>query len=971
MAAAHDRSGDGAERLCRLCRDHRCAAAARGAACCRRPEASVGAARVAAIGRVPQPDCHHARDAHLICRHPLHPGWIAPNRSLARVLGADHALDLGHNRSARGCHRARPRQLGCDHDIVHHGTRCAEQVVEHRTHPCCCTLACCRRRPRRRRRWLLFYRRKSVTYKLSSDSELVIDANELVIGSAVGEGSFGTVYAGTWRATAVAVKRTRCVELSGRQLREFVDEASMLMRLRHPNVVIFMGITLEPPQLVTEFMDRGTLYDVLHAPDLFLDPSIMFKWAHNMTQGMQYLAHAGVIHSDFKSLNVLFDTSWVPKIADFGMSSVKAAAASVPTETAKDEKLAKASSRNAINPATSVASSAFSSLGTAAGHNGSRQNVGTLFWTAPEVLSSGPESTSSASDAYSLGLTLYELATRSNLFPGENPLAVALDVMDGRRPSLDKILPGLAPLVPLITQLWRQSPGDRPTFDALAVSLAELYSPQAVVYPSSAEAPSGNLVLCKVVCIHATQMLLASPSSAETAFTAFHTSMDKLARRIGMAKIDWALDSQTLAAQAPECITAFVSQIAVVVEAAGPVAVVFTRGEVAKAGGMLTGDGIVRIEKLISTLYYGEPYRVAPTTLSVFITADIVSEITSSVSTHGLSFVAPDEVLDDSVVQILRSGDEPSPLDTGLPSLPMSPDAATEMARLTVSDWLVPQTDIARYLAESTDSWMGSYAMSHPARLAPDGPNAIVKVFLRQKLPVADLILTAVLAASAAKAALMDSSGLLVGPIHACFSRPYISLIFPAYPRGSLADVLSTISPDNAMTVAISLAETLDVLHKVTKRGHGALRPSNVIIVTNETGDATKPAVRLIDYGLSAIKSNMGTMTMIPSVAYMSPEDIRGSAATITGDIFVLGSLLYEIVAREPPFQGTNALEVGYRISTGYRPDAAARISDATLADLITACWSDDPAQRPSLEHITHILRTSVVSFKAKPPTRR
>lgn len=33
--------------------------------------------------------------------------------------------------------------------------------------------------------------------------------------------------------------------------------------LRHPNVVMFMGLCLEPPCIVTEFCARGSLFDVL------------------------------------------------------------------------------------------------------------------------------------------------------------------------------------------------------------------------------------------------------------------------------------------------------------------------------------------------------------------------------------------------------------------------------------------------------------------------------------------------------------------------------------------------------------------------------------------------------------------------------------------------------------------------------------------------------------------------------------
>lgn len=36
-----------------------------------------------------------------------------------------------------------------------------------------------------------------------------------------------------------------------------------MVALRHPNVVMFMGLCLEPPCIVTEFCARGSLYDVL------------------------------------------------------------------------------------------------------------------------------------------------------------------------------------------------------------------------------------------------------------------------------------------------------------------------------------------------------------------------------------------------------------------------------------------------------------------------------------------------------------------------------------------------------------------------------------------------------------------------------------------------------------------------------------------------------------------------------------
>merc|ERR1711916_325522 len=55
-------------------------------------------------------------------------------------------------------------------------------------------------------------------------------------------------------------------------------------------------------------------------------------------------------------------------------------------------------------------------------------NFGTLFWAAPEVLRAGSVNATHASDAYALGVVLWELATRSDPYPGENPVAVAMEV---------------------------------------------------------------------------------------------------------------------------------------------------------------------------------------------------------------------------------------------------------------------------------------------------------------------------------------------------------------------------------------------------------------------------------------------------------------------------------------------------------------------------------------------------------------
>ena len=52
---------------------------------------------------------------------------------------------------------------------------------------------------------------------------------------------------------------------------EIENEIDMLATLRHPNIVLLMAVTTKPPNLfiATEYMPRGTLFDLLHKSKYF------------------------------------------------------------------------------------------------------------------------------------------------------------------------------------------------------------------------------------------------------------------------------------------------------------------------------------------------------------------------------------------------------------------------------------------------------------------------------------------------------------------------------------------------------------------------------------------------------------------------------------------------------------------------------------------------------------------------------
>jgi serine/threonine protein kinase len=78
----------------------------------------------------------------------------------------------------------------------------------------------------------------------------------------------------------------------------------------------------EDPMLVLEYMDHGSLYDILHNNTFVIEGEILLPILRDVTQGVRFLhsAKPQVIHGDLKSHNILVDNHFRAKVADFGLS---------------------------------------------------------------------------------------------------------------------------------------------------------------------------------------------------------------------------------------------------------------------------------------------------------------------------------------------------------------------------------------------------------------------------------------------------------------------------------------------------------------------------------------------------------------------------------------------------------------------------------------------------------------------------
>ncbi|HKQ87655.1 MAG TPA: protein kinase [Candidatus Acidoferrales bacterium] len=98
----------------------------------------------------------------------------------------------------------------------------------------------------------------------------------------------------------------------------------------------------------------------------------------------------------------------------------------------------------------------------------------------------------------------------------------------------------------------------------------------------------------------------------------------------------------------------------------------------------------------------------------------------------------------------------------------------------------------------------------------------------------------------------------------------------------------------------IPVCRALDYAHK---RGvvHRDIKPGNVMI-TKDGG------VKVVDFGIARLmdSSHTQTNTIIGTLGYMSPQQIRGERADERSDIWATGVMLYELLAYQRPFDGAN-----------------------------------------------------------------
>ena len=258
-----------------------------------------------------------------------------------------------------------------------------------------------------------------------------VSRDKVEVIKVIGGGGWGAVSEGKLR---VAIKQFYPTILSASSVARLKREMEMLARIRHPNLVQFIGVVFEehdnvienPPFIVTELLDISlrVAYENKQVPPENLCP--IFQ---DTARALDYLhrRHEPIIHRDVSSANVLLkrlpNGPWMAKVSDLGSANL---------------------ARDAVT-----------------------RNEGAIIYCAPEAFTDDGDTRSGESltpkvDVYSYGIMLCEVATSTLPIKRVFPSLVNLVLQEW--PKLHH----------LITICIKRDPEQRPTMEEVLSALTEI-----------------------------------------------------------------------------------------------------------------------------------------------------------------------------------------------------------------------------------------------------------------------------------------------------------------------------------------------------------------------------------------------------------------------------------------------------------------------------------------------------------------
>jgi eukaryotic-like serine/threonine-protein kinase len=264
----------------------------------------------------------------------------------------------------------------------------------------------------------------------------------------LGSGGFADVFLANdrllGRQVALKVLSTRYAH-DEQFVERFRREASSAAGLNHPNIVQIYdrGEAEGTYYIAMEYLEGRTLKEIIvkYAP---LSTELLVSVAVQILEALRFAHRRDVIHRDIKPQNIMIDNDGRVKVTDFG--------------------IARAGSGSTMTEAGSI--------------------LGTAHYFSPEQAQGQP--VEAASDLYSLGIVMYEMATGHLPFDGDNPVSIAMKHVHDMPPAPRTLNPALPEnLDTVVVRSLGKRPVDRYlTAQAMLEDLRRVQEGQPVTAPA-------------------------------------------------------------------------------------------------------------------------------------------------------------------------------------------------------------------------------------------------------------------------------------------------------------------------------------------------------------------------------------------------------------------------------------------------------------------------------------------------------
>lgn len=772
-----------------------------------------------------------------------------------------------------------------------------------------------------------------------------IDYSSLTLGEPIGTGGFGVVFKGEYRGADVAIKKLKSQVMNKTQLEEFAKESAVMIGLRHPNILLFMGVCLDPPDLaiITEFMPRGSLYDVIHNDKISLPFPLIKNMAIDILKGLHFIHSAGIIHRDLKSPNLLVDKSWNIKIADFGLSVMKA-------ESNDDAQVS-------------------------------------LLWTAPEILMKQQGCYTDKSDVYSFAIILWELMSRQTPFSSFIVAAISPAVVGGQRPPIDSKWD--EQISNLITMCWASSPHARPSVKEARATAEKIYadpnfelgsSSSLQNYVEKVQPPVGQVTFVFTSVCNTAQLWDHDPHVMMRSLILHNEIMRDLVQKHSGYEVKSNGDSFLFAFADPINATNFcLSAQSALLDAEwsdillkhscaavqkGQNGEIVFRGLAVNMGIHTTNATIERTAGSTETNYFGTEVGVAGL-LSTFATKGCIAmgpemyakamASTMKLNTFTIGSLGARKVLGKhcDVYQMcpkaLANREE---IDYGTTETGTLDDCFSETSTAKFQFPLGEEAWLVRYEDVVIGEKIGSGSFGEVKLGNYKGQKVAVKQLLKQKMT--DTALLEMRAESAMLSSLTHPNVLQF--VGVCLRVPNLCLITEYMEKGSLRNVLHpatgqcTLSWDQKKKMALDMAKGMHYLHSIGII-HRDIKSSNMLVANDFT-------VKIADFGYSRMRADNQTMTQVGTVSYSAPEVFEGLHYTNKADVYSFAIVMWELIFNKKAWDGMHSMKIVAAVTSGGRPPVTSVPPGAppSMVRTMQMCWNHDQDLRPSFMEILNEL---------------